>query len=53
MRGRWVKKAHECKHPVAGSRGVGSIWECKCGKRWEILRKQMVGPYEHVRWGVL
>lgn len=50
MRGRWFKKTHACNQPVAGSQGVGSVWECKCGQKWEILTKRMVGPYEHVTW---
>lgn len=53
MRSRWIKKVHECQQPIAGRRGLGSIWRCRCGKRWELTSKRVDGIREYVRWSAL
>lgn len=53
--GRWITKQnlkaevrHECEPPRTSMNfypkgGFGSVWECDCGKRWEV--KQDVIAY--------
>lgn len=53
--GKWIKKAdlkadlkrHECHPPIKLNGiprgGLGSIWQCDCGREWEV--KQNVIAY--------
>lgn len=36
MKGKWIKHVpapHQCYPPI-GRFGIGSIWQCECGKDW-------------------
>lgn len=47
----WESTEHECERPVAGRRGIGSIWRCRrCGARWELTHKRNAGAVEYTRW---
>ncbi len=49
-RSRWVRSEHECNQPAPGRRGAGSVWECRCGRRWRIVSVRTDGMYSHTRW---
>jgi hypothetical protein len=38
--GKMIKEVHSCEpeQPRTDLLGEGSVWECDCGKRYEILR---------------
>ena len=35
----FVEKVHGCDFPSLVGVGVGSIWQCKCGKQYELMSR--------------
>jgi hypothetical protein len=32
--GEFIKLVHQCEKPDVEKQGLGSIWQCECGKQW-------------------
>lgn len=49
MTGRWTKTVmksdHECHFPAIGAYGRGSVWECDCGKKYQLDENLTGGLY--------
>lgn len=54
--GAWLNQEpmpqHVCMQPhipYASDLGTGSVWQCRCGKKWRLIREQYaVYTYEEV-----
>ena len=50
MKGSWLKRTHECSFPSPGKSGIGSEWQCKCGRTWRLTEKRWSGAYLVTNW---
>lgn len=61
MSGRFIVETdewqHDCNPPMMGSgrysepeAGVGSVWECECGRRFIVRPKRPFPVWRRLRW---
>lgn len=55
MSGKLISIVHKCVPPnIEPNFGLGTIWECECGQRWELWEPPIISgvPYRGPLWGM-
>lgn len=50
MTGKFIHVVHQCNQPDASAQGIGSVWECECGKQWQSYETTRYGYYAGWFW---